>query len=147
MASSKTLQRCIGIINTNNWEFIPNRVLFLLCLNRKWNENQSKSKRCSLLAVIVVTFWKDYVLLAALGFTNEIILRLGQQLLLGRLLLYFRTASTTTYRNALIYASGIVVMNGIYAVISNHIMFRSLHYGMKIRVAVCSLIYRKVTDF
>lgn len=105
-----------------------------------------KSKRCSLLIVIIDTFWRDYAFLAILCFFNEIVLRLGQQLLLGHLLMYFRTVSNIKYQNALIYAIGIVTLNFLNALIGNHIMFRSLHYGMKIRIAVCSLIYRKVFD-
>lgn len=44
---------------------------------------------------------------------------------------------------ALFYASGIVLLNALSAVFKNHIQYVSFHNGMKVRVAVCSLIYRK----
>lgn len=41
------------------------------------------------------------------------------------------------------YASGIVVLGALYALSLNHIYHLSFHTGMKARVSVCSLIYRK----
>lgn len=119
------------------------RWFFRSQFHRNWNRRVSKSNR-SLLAAVVDTFWKDYAFLAVMCFFNDIVLRLGQQILLGNLLLYFRTVTTITYQNALVYAVGIVLLNGLCALLSNHIMFLSFHYGMKIRIAVCSLVYRKV---
>lgn len=47
------------------------------------------------------------------------------------------------YHDALLYASGIVLLNAFSAIFKSHIQYISFHNGMKIRAAVCSLIYRK----
>ncbi|XP_055306876.1 ATP-binding cassette sub-family C member 4-like [Sitodiplosis mosellana] len=112
-------------------------------LETNWNKQTSKPRHRSLLTVIFVTFWRDYAFLAFLCFFNDIILRLGQRFLLGYLLQYFRAHPTITYDEAIYYAVGILTLNALNAILSNHIMFISFHYGLKVRVAVCSLIYRK----
>lgn len=119
-------------------------LIVLFWLHRNWNKHTSKTKHRSLLTVIFITFWKNYVLLAALCFFNDIVLRLGQRFLLGYLLQYFRHSGKITYDEAMIYAIGIVVLTGLNAILNQQIMFLSFHDGMQIRVAVCSLIYRKV---
>ncbi|XP_031637722.1 multidrug resistance-associated protein 4-like, partial [Contarinia nasturtii] len=107
------------------------------------NWNQRTSKRNSLLSTIIATFWKDYALLALLCFVNDIVFRLGQQFLLGLFLQYFGKDSTTTYNEAVLYGAGIVVLNGLNALTYKNILDLSFNNGMKVRLAVCSLIYRK----
>lgn len=57
-----------------------------------------------------------------------------------------REGSTTTYKEALMYASGILIFNGLQTFSSNQYFMFTYHNAMKVRVAVCSLIYRKVNS-
>lgn len=51
------------------------------------------------------------------------------------------------YEEALIYASGLMFFNALNSLIGNQNLLYALHSGMKIRIALCSLIYRKVSRF
>lgn len=54
-----------------------------------------------------------------------------------------RKDSTMTHEEALYYAGGIVGCNALSALIINQFFIGGFHNGMKVRVAVCSIIYRK----
>lgn len=47
-------------------------------------------KKYSLVKVVMKTFWKEYALMSFVAGFSEIFVKLGQPLLLGQLLLYFR---------------------------------------------------------
>lgn len=113
---------------------------------RNWNKQATRLKSRPLLRVIFSTFWKDYAILSGFCFINDILLRLGQPFILGYLLRYFRNDTDITYDQAILYAIGMVAFSLLTALFSNHILFISNHNGMKVRVAVCSLIYRKVIN-
>lgn len=55
--------------------------------------------------------------------------------------------SNLDYHDGLIYASGLVATSAIYAVCLNQFVITGWHTGMKVRVAICSLIYRKVNKW
>lgn len=59
-------------------------------LLRNWKKEAMKPKKYSLVKVVMKTFWKEYALMSFLAGFGEIFVKLGQPLLLGRLLLYFR---------------------------------------------------------
>lgn len=59
--------------------------------------------------------------------------------------LKFRHGSTMTYEDAMKYACGLLLFNGIQSLSWNQYFMVAYHNAMKIRVAVCSLIYRKVS--
>ena len=56
---------------------------------------------------------------------------------------YFTVDAQVSETEAYIYGLGIVVMSALYTIIHHQYFFGVMHTGMKIRVAHCSLIYRK----
>lgn len=54
-----------------------------------------------------------------------------------------RKDSTMSHRDAVLYAVAIVVLTGINAILVNQFFVLAMHNGMKVRVSVCSIIYRK----
>ncbi|XP_045033102.1 ATP-binding cassette subfamily C member 4 isoform X3 [Daphnia magna] len=70
--------------------------------------------------------------------------RIGQPLCLGQLVHYFgsenKTISTT---QAYLYAAGVVLGSVLYTMTLHPYFFLCQHTGMRIRVAACSLVYKK----
>lgn len=116
-------------------------------LEKRWNielENSKKWKRNpSLLKTIFRTFLWEYFVLGMITILNEFVIRLGTPLLLGGLLRYFRKDSVESYENALWYAAGICIATGMNVISGNQAIFGAFHVGAKVRVAVCSVVYRK----
>lgn len=103
------------------------------------------TKSPSLIKAVMLTFWREYGVLAFITVLSEIV-RILQPLLLGRLLLFFRKDNQNLTRDdAWLAAGGIVALSLFSAFNMNQFVFQSFVVGMRIRVAVCSLIYRKAT--
>lgn len=49
-----------------------------------------------------------------------------------------------TYDDALWYAGVMVALAAVNGIVINHYFMGGFHNGMKVRVAVCNLIYKKV---
>lgn len=60
-----------------------------------------------------------------------------------KVIVYFRKNTEVSYSDAIIFAVGIVILNALNAILFNHIYYVAFRNGMKARVAICSLIYRK----
>ncbi|XP_044751806.1 ATP-binding cassette subfamily C member 4-like [Coccinella septempunctata] len=116
-------------------------------LEKKWFDHLNKcrklKKKPSFLKVLAATFWPEYAFLGFTVLVQEIFLRMYLPIALGNLLGYFRKDSTTTREEALWYASAVVVVNALCAVLINQYIVNAFHYGMKVRAACCALIYRK----
>ncbi|KYN18669.1 hypothetical protein ALC57_09015 [Trachymyrmex cornetzi] len=72
----------------------------------------------------------------------DILLRVLQPLLLGQMLLYFNTTDVDK-SYAYGYAVGVILCSALNVFVIHPYTIGMLHMGMKIRVACCSLIYRK----
>nr|CAD7455364.1 unnamed protein product [Timema tahoe] len=68
---------------------------------------------------------------------------LSQPVLLGLMLEYFKPGSNVPKEYAYYYAGGIVATTGLSMFLINQFQFNGFHIGMKLRVACCSLVYRK----
>ena len=116
-------------------------------LEKRWTielENSKKHKRRpSLLRAIFRTFLWEYSALGVMQILNELVLRLGTPILLGGLLRYFKKSTTETYETALLYAGGICLTTAMNVLMFNQAIFGAFHVGARIRVAACSLVYRK----
>uniref|UniRef100_A0A182P629 Uncharacterized protein n=1 Tax=Anopheles epiroticus TaxID=199890 RepID=A0A182P629_9DIPT len=112
-------------------------------LEKGLHSNFTGPGRPSLVKAIFKTFWREYGLLGFITIMNDIVIRLAQPIFLGWLLLYFRKDSQVSRESAFMYAGAIVLLNALSVITINQYVLGSFQNGMKVRIAVCSLIYRK----
>lgn len=112
-------------------------------LEKKWFAQQSGPGRPSLIKAIVKTFWWEYSILGFITIFNDIFIRLAQPIFLGMLLQYFRRDSNVSRESAFYYAGVIVALNAMSVISINQYILGGFQNGMKVRIAVCSVIYRK----
>ncbi|XP_077300828.1 ATP-binding cassette sub-family C member 4-like [Arctopsyche grandis] len=117
-------------------------------LEKKWFEEiikaRSAGKKPSLLKALVRTFISYYILDGFLLFIQGVICRPFQPIFLAWLVDYFTPNSTTTSEMAYLYATGMILLSILNIFTYHHSSLRTQQLGMRLRVACCSLIYRKV---
>ncbi|KAK7882506.1 hypothetical protein WMY93_028680 [Mugilogobius chulae] len=98
----------------------------------------------SLGKALIHCFWKSYLLIGIYIFVEEII-RVIQPVLLGKLIEYFERHNTSTFdiSEAYGYAAGISVFTLVGTLLHHMYFYHVQRAGMKIRVAICHVVYRK----
>ncbi|XP_056638683.1 ATP-binding cassette sub-family C member 4-like [Diorhabda sublineata] len=120
-------------------------------LEKHWNEQmqmvkKNPKKKPSLLKAIVKTFWVEYTLLGILIGISDLGLRTFQPTMLGGILDYYSPEKITkTKFEAYMYAVGLVSFTLGISLIMNQFLINAGHCGMRVRSAVCALVYRKAT--
>ncbi|XP_034328340.2 ATP-binding cassette sub-family C member 4 isoform X2 [Magallana gigas] len=115
-------------------------------LEREWNKEAEKkkpqNKSPSLFRCIVRMFGVQYALLGIIVFIEEVT-KVVQPLLLGKLIRYFTSEPSISETEAYLYAMGMSLSVIILAIFHHPYFFTVQRIGMQIRVACCSLLYRK----
>ncbi|KAL7292212.1 hypothetical protein TKK_0014165 [Trichogramma kaykai] len=116
-------------------------------LESQWSAEIEKSKKRKkephLLKTILLTFGWEIFILGVLNGLLEFFFKLGTPILLGKFLQYFKKETTTTFDEALTFGLAFTLTNFLTILSTNHVLFMAAHLGGRIRVAVCSLVYRK----
>ncbi|XP_049948143.1 ATP-binding cassette sub-family C member 4-like [Schistocerca serialis cubense] len=117
-------------------------------LQKSWDEEliraKEKGTKPSLARAIFRTFWLRYFIYGVFDLFDQLILRVAQPLLLGYTIQYFSPGSTITEDQAYIYASLMVIINFLKLFCHHHYTMLTTYVGMRVRVACCALLYRKV---
>ncbi|EZA56728.1 Multidrug resistance-associated protein [Ooceraea biroi] len=71
-------------------------------------------------------------------------LKVAQPYILGLLIWHFDPRATSTYQEAYLYASGVIIIAIVSALISHHSNLGLMEVGMRMRIASSSLMYRKM---
>ncbi|XP_031635983.1 multidrug resistance-associated protein 4-like [Contarinia nasturtii] len=112
-------------------------------IEKTWLEECKKKSKPSLVRAVVKAFWFELIIMGILSFLNDVVIRLIIPFLLEKLLSYFRKASEMKREDALIYGTAIFVITIFAGISLLHYFFLGYCYGMRVRVSMCSLIYRK----
>ncbi|XP_013098645.2 probable multidrug resistance-associated protein lethal(2)03659 isoform X1 [Stomoxys calcitrans] len=110
------------------------------------NKKQMKHKEPSLLKACMRVFGLRFATLGFILFILEIGLRVTQPLFLGGLVSYYakpQNNNSSDLSTAYLYAMGVILCSAVNVLLMHPYMLGILHVGMKIRVAMCSMIYRK----
>ncbi|XP_042212324.1 ATP-binding cassette sub-family C member 4-like isoform X2 [Homarus americanus] len=116
-------------------------------MQKSWDEeverSKAKGKKASYVKAVIRVFGWEYARVGILAAFEECVLRIGQPLCLGGLIRYYSGAEGYTALYGWLYSTG-VVMGSILYIFSHHPYFWGVQLsGMQIRVASCSMIYRK----
>ncbi|XP_029980719.1 multidrug resistance-associated protein 4-like isoform X2 [Sphaeramia orbicularis] len=116
-----------------------------------WNKELQQAAKGlrppNLSKALVKCYWRSYLLIGLYIFVEEVI-KIIQPLLLGKLIEYFESCDPTNTAapyEAYTYAGGISMSTIGLAVLHHLYFYHVQRAGMKIRVAMCHMIYRKVT--
>ncbi|XP_053595825.1 ATP-binding cassette sub-family C member 4-like isoform X2 [Microplitis demolitor] len=95
---------------------------------------------------IIQIFWFKYLCIVILVLFEQVMLRNLQPYIMDWIIEYFEieTADKTTQNDVLIYATALIVTIIAISFIVHHINCLSQILGIEIRVACCSLIYKKI---
>ncbi|XP_021376611.1 multidrug resistance-associated protein 4-like isoform X5 [Mizuhopecten yessoensis] len=128
-----------NVVKCDSSEELGNR------LEKEWEKELKKQEsggKASLLKALVRMFGFQYMLLGIIVFIEEGT-KVVQPLLLGQLIRYFTPDSTVSERDAYLYAMGVSLCAIVLAVAHHPYFFGVQRIGMQMRVACCSLLYRK----
>ncbi|KNC31637.1 putative multidrug resistance-associated protein lethal(2)03659 [Lucilia cuprina] len=113
---------------------------------KSWEKELEKTanskKQPSLLRASMRVFGWRFALLGLVLFLLELGLRTLQPLFLLGLIAYY-SKDESNIETAYLYAAGVILCSALNVIIMHPYMLGTMHTGMKIRVAMCSMIYRK----
>ncbi|KAL3283448.1 hypothetical protein HHI36_006593 [Cryptolaemus montrouzieri] len=116
-------------------------------LQKVWDKeveySKLRNKEPSLLKAIFKAYALDYFGWGLLLFFNAVVIKALQPLVLSGLIKLFTQGEYTT-EDVLIYAGGMCVLSLLTTLLGNQINCGVFLMGMRIRVALSSLIYRKI---
>ncbi|CAH2223667.1 multidrug resistance-associated 4 [Pelobates cultripes] len=113
-----------------------------------WNEELQKAQRESraphLTKAIIRCYWKAYSILGFFTFIEESV-KVIQPIFLGNVVSYFESndPSEADLADAYINAAALSVCTLLFAVLHHLYFYHVLRAGMKLRVAMCHMIYKK----
>ncbi|KAM5312286.1 ATP-binding cassette sub-family C member 4 isoform 2-T2 [Glossophaga mutica] len=118
-------------------------------LQRYWDKEVSRaendSQKPSLTKAIIKCYWRSYLILGLFTLVEESI-RIIQPIFLGKIINYFETYDpndSVALREAYIYAAMLTFCTLILALLHHLYFYHVQCAGMRLRVAMCHMIYRK----
>jgi ATP-binding cassette, subfamily C (CFTR/MRP), member 4 len=116
-------------------------------LEKAWleqlNKQRAKNKKPSLMAAGLKVFGFDIIFLGTLLLIFEMLFKATMPIFLGGIVKYYANPERSNISEAYLYSAGLIACS-FFSVLSQHsLMLSNLTCGMRIRIAACSMIYRK----
>lgn len=116
-------------------------------LEKAWDQEcqkkRMKGQQPSLMVAGLRVFGFDIAVLGFLVFTSDILFRALPPIFLGGLVSYYANPETSNISEAYWYSAGIIVCSFLNALTMHALMLNNRSWGMRIRTAACSILYRK----
>ncbi|CAH1738400.1 unnamed protein product [Aphis gossypii] len=119
-------------------------------LEKKWGLElvlaKNGKRKPNLLKVLIISYGTK-IMFCGLTLVISEIIKMCQPILIGKLLAYFNTKgqNKTDLEHAYFYAAWLTINMLIFIVLYHLTQIDMVHYGMKMRIACCSVIFRKAT--
>ncbi|XP_076231417.1 putative multidrug resistance-associated protein lethal(2)03659 isoform X2 [Calliopsis andreniformis] len=113
-------------------------------IERKRCEKKKDGAKPSLFRVLYYCFGRTVIKTGLALFVLEFVIRLAQPFFLARLLRYFAGSRSGWDVDIYYYAAAFCLLPLLDAVIIHWSLQNLMHVGMKVRIACCTLIYRKI---
>ncbi|XP_063393657.1 ATP-binding cassette subfamily C member 4-like [Cydia fagiglandana] len=117
-------------------------------LEKKWLEEialaSKHGRKPSLLRAMTKTFWMSFAPSGVMFLIQALLLKPFQPVALSMLLAYWEPGTDMSYEQAVYCATAVILMSLLIAFLNHHGAYSTQQFGMKVRIAACSLIYRKV---
>ncbi|XP_035890492.1 uncharacterized protein LOC118502378 [Anopheles stephensi] len=111
---------------------------------RHWKAEQKGNDRPSFLRVICRIYWRSILGYGSIYTIVDLLARILQPQCLGGLVSYFAPGQQDIGKEeAYYYAIGIILCSLVPVAVFHHFILYIFQIGMKIRVACCSLLYKK----
>ncbi|XP_046392391.1 ATP-binding cassette subfamily C member 4-like isoform X2 [Ischnura elegans] len=116
-------------------------------LEKNWDEEVRKktarNKIPSFFKVLSKTFQWEFWMYGIIFGILDSLTRIGQPIFLGQLIGYFESKENEDIKTAYLNSVGLIVCFALSSFINHPFVMATFHLGMKIRIACCSLMYRK----
>ncbi|MXQ98865.1 hypothetical protein E5288_WYG002118 [Bos mutus] len=103
---------------------------------------EKDAREPSLTKAIIKCYWKSYVVWGIFTFLEEGT-RVVQPIFLGKIISYVENSNSVTLHEAYSYAAGLSACVLVWAILHHLYFYHMQRVGMRLRVAVCHMIYRK----
>ncbi|XP_065758083.1 ATP-binding cassette sub-family C member 4-like [Muntiacus reevesi] len=103
---------------------------------------EKDAREPSLTKAIIKCYWKSYIVWGIFTFLEEGT-RVVQPIFLGKMIRYFESSNSVAFHEAYGYAAGLSASVLVWAVLHHVYFYHIQRVGMRLRVALCHMIYRK----
>ncbi|ELR48124.1 hypothetical protein M91_17883, partial [Bos mutus] len=103
---------------------------------------EKDARETSLTKAIIKCYWKSYVVWGIFTFREEGT-RVVQPIFLGKMISYVENSNSVTLHEAYSYVAGLSACVLVWAVLHHLYFYYMQRVGMRLRVAVCHMIYCK----